>query len=286
MSSENAPSASSIPKKEEIIAKLAQLPSIKQAEQYMLKTYGENCDPSQALFRTNNNDNNEESEHNAEYSSQHEEEIQECMYEHCQNKEKQKENKEFNLYCRNCHIVLCQDCCKSLKVLQCAYCNNDFICSRLCYTQLSNKDKNNKLKHLMPHLQFQSLQYQFQVLEDHNFSEEDYIHQLCFKTCSGCAIQNCGCKPWTCCRDCHKFYCSECSIRLLQKCQLEECECFTCCCKQNWNRNCFYCNVKQSQNNHEICGLLFCTRGHCTSHIISSMPSIVSIDTNQTEQKQ
>jgi len=141
----------------------------------------------------------------------------------------------------------------------------------------------------MPHLQFQSLHFQFQVLGDHVFSEEDYVDQLCFRSCAACGIHNCGCKPWVCCRDCQKFYCSDCRSQSVQKCGLEECECFTCCCKQQWNRNCFHCNLKQSGNkgnNAESCGLLFCTRGHCTSHIICTMPTVpCTITENEHEQK-
>jgi len=256
--------------KDEIITKLSQLSSVKLAQQYMSENSEECSNPNQMLFRNPTNHNPQQNETPAELDY-----IDECMYEKCKHREKGDQEITLNSRCRNCGIVLCSGCRQELKVLQCTYCNESFICSRHCYSQLLNKDKNHKMKHLMPHLQFQSLEYQFQVLGDHVFNEEEYIDQLCFRNCAMCGIHNCGCKHWICCRDCQKFYCPDCRTQSMQKCGLEECECFTCCYKQQWDRNCFHCNLKASKGNKsESCGLLFCTRGHCTNHIIRTMPSM------------
>jgi len=124
--------------KEEIITKLSELPSIKQVQQYMLENSKEFSNPSQ-LFRNQNDESS--SEQNEEHNH-----IEECMYENCKHREKQSREIMLNSRCRNCGIVLCAGCREELKVLQCTYCNESFICSRHCYTQLLAKDKNQKTK--------------------------------------------------------------------------------------------------------------------------------------------
>merc|ERR1712087_306276 len=50
--------------------------------------------------------------------------------------------------------------------------------------------------------------------------------------------------------------------KALLKGALEECGCCTCCRKEEWARNCDFCNRMGE------CWLIFCTKGHCNRHMI------------------
>eukprot|EP01083_Nonionella_stella_P272142 922627_1 len=167
--------------------------------------------------------------------------------------------------CRTCDMALCASCRSSLKVLQCAYCHS-FICSQQCYAVLLQR-------------YFQSMHTQHGISVDAHQSMHFFrklllaphlhaaISNICednlpFHVCENCKIQNCGCIDWLCCVNCRKYYCVDCEHIVLKKCELEDCQCYTCCHKEQWNRNCDCCNRFGN------CQLIFCTKGHCNRHII------------------
>jgi len=167
--------------------------------------------------------------------------------------------------CRHCAMPLCQGCAVSLKVLRCGYCNA-FICSQHCYQEIMRKHFE-FMEHVGLSLHSHPTMHRFRklLLPPHLYANIGGVPDEClpFSACEGCKLQNCGCNDWTSCANCRRYYCSDCEETRMQKCALEECRSRTCCRQKEWSRNCELC-MQMGRD----CGNIFCTKGHCTRHVI------------------
>lgn len=191
-----------------------------------------------------------------------------CLYINCKIR---KENKLECLncsklsLCRNCNMPLCKLCRQELKVLECNYCDS-FICSQQCYTLLLKKYFNFLSETAGLSINAHESMHFFRklLLPPHLHSALGNIkdNDLPFHVCDNCKVQNCGCIDWISCINCRKYYCIDCEDKILTKCKLQDCQSRTCCHKKQWDISCDYCNKLGD------CKLIFCTKGHCSRHII------------------